>query len=93
MPTYSHPVSFASDFRNLDDPNDKSWEPHPTDYPWAELEYPNNEASERSCATGPFLCRFSWIFIRFILLAPKDKDHYSPIMCLQKSLHTIVECG
>ncbi|KAI0638790.1 S-adenosyl-L-methionine-dependent methyltransferase [Trametes polyzona] len=28
---------------------------------------------------------------RFILLAPKDKDHYNPIMCLESSLHTIVE--
>ena len=29
---------------------------------------------------------------RFILLAPKDKDHYNPIMDLEKSLYTIVEC-
>jgi hypothetical protein len=28
---------------------------------------------------------------RFILLAPKDKDHYNPIMDLEKSLYTIVE--
>lgn len=29
--------------------------------------------------------------VRFILLAPKDKDHYNPIMDLEKSLYTIVE--
>ncbi|KAG6874167.1 hypothetical protein C0995_005585 [Termitomyces sp. Mi166 len=29
---------------------------------------------------------------RFILLAPKDKDHYNPIMDLEKSLYTIIEC-
>ncbi|RDB28649.1 Histone-lysine N-methyltransferase, H3 lysine-79 specific [Hypsizygus marmoreus] len=29
---------------------------------------------------------------RFVLLAPKDKDHYNPIMDLEKSLFTIVEC-
>ncbi|KAF9478541.1 DOT1-domain-containing protein [Pholiota conissans] len=28
----------------------------------------------------------------FILLAPKDKDHYNPIMDLERSLYTIVEC-
>jgi len=29
--------------------------------------------------------------LRFILLAPKDKDHYNPIMDLEKSLYTMVE--
>ncbi|EPQ61196.1 DOT1-domain-containing protein [Gloeophyllum trabeum ATCC 11539] len=61
-------------FRNPDDPKDASFDPHPTDYPSVELEYPNSNASER-----------------FILLAPKDKDHYNPIMCLEKTLHVIVE--
>ncbi|KAI6153139.1 histone-lysine N-methyltransferase, partial [Pisolithus tinctorius] len=28
----------------------------------------------------------------FILLVPKDPDHYSPIMCLVDSLYTIIEC-
>ena len=28
---------------------------------------------------------------RFILLTPKDKDHYDPILCLKQSLLTIVE--
>jgi len=28
---------------------------------------------------------------RFILLAPKDKDHYDPILCLKQSLLAIVE--
>jgi H3 lysine-79-specific histone-lysine N-methyltransferase len=27
----------------------------------------------------------------FILLAPKDKDHYDPILCLKQSLLTIIE--
>ncbi|KAF8971602.1 hypothetical protein BDZ97DRAFT_1607554, partial [Flammula alnicola] len=56
-------------------PDDLSFDPHPTNYPVAELEYPNSGASER-----------------FILLAPKDKDHYNPIMDLERSLYTIVEC-
>ncbi|KAF9524683.1 hypothetical protein CPB83DRAFT_725336, partial [Crepidotus variabilis] len=29
---------------------------------------------------------------RYILLAPKDKDHYNPIMDLERTLYTIVEC-
>ncbi|KAF8876503.1 S-adenosyl-L-methionine-dependent methyltransferase, partial [Infundibulicybe gibba] len=61
-------------FKNHDDPSDRSFQPHPTNYPFAELEYPNTGASER-----------------FILLAPKDKDHYGPIMDLERSLHCIVE--
>ncbi|KAI0641200.1 S-adenosyl-L-methionine-dependent methyltransferase [Trametes meyenii] len=61
-------------FNNPDDPSDRSFDPHPTDYPFTYLEYPNTGASER-----------------FILLAPKDKDHYNPIMCLESSLHTIIE--
>ena len=28
-----------------------------------------------------------------MLLAPKDKDHYNPIMCLEQSLYTIVDCA
>ncbi|EIW86257.1 DOT1-domain-containing protein, partial [Coniophora puteana RWD-64-598 SS2] len=28
----------------------------------------------------------------FMLLAPKDKDHYNPILCLEQSLHVIYEC-
>lgn len=27
-----------------------------------------------------------------MLLVPKDKDHYNPIMCLEQSLYTIVDC-
>lgn len=27
-----------------------------------------------------------------MLLVPKDKDHYNPIMCLEQSLHTIIDC-
>ncbi|KAE9397843.1 DOT1-domain-containing protein [Gymnopus androsaceus JB14] len=66
--------SYTTYFSNPNDPDDKSFEPHETNYPVVELEYPNDAASER-----------------FILLAPKDKDHYSPIMDLEKTLYTIVE--
>ncbi|THH17203.1 hypothetical protein EW146_g3567 [Bondarzewia mesenterica] len=65
---------YTAYFRNPKDKTDKSFEPHPTDYPVGELEYPNTGASER-----------------YILLAPKDADHYNPIMCLEHSLYTIVE--
>ena len=78
------------DFKNPADPNDKSFEVHPTDYPTVELEYPNTHASER---WGPRLRRLHPLLTlsRFILLAPKDKDHYDPILCLKQSLFTIVE--
>ncbi|KZT24688.1 DOT1-domain-containing protein [Neolentinus lepideus HHB14362 ss-1] len=65
---------YKSYFRNPDNLNDTSFDPHATDYPAVVLEYPNSEACER-----------------FILLTPKDKDHYNPIMCLEKTLHVIVE--
>ncbi|PIL29975.1 hypothetical protein GSI_07886 [Ganoderma sinense ZZ0214-1] len=61
-------------FKNPLDPQDKSFEPHPTDYPIVDLQYPNTDAQER-----------------FILLAPKDKDHYNPIMCLESTLYTIIQ--
>ncbi|KIK96871.1 hypothetical protein PAXRUDRAFT_137493, partial [Paxillus rubicundulus Ve08.2h10] len=60
-------------FRNLDHPEDTSFEVE--SFPTAELEYPNNNACEK-----------------FILLVPKDKDHYNPIMCLEQSLCTIIDC-
>lgn len=45
-------------------------------------------------ASDPFLVDFHSLFLsfRFVLLAPKDKDHYNPIMDLEKSLYTIIEC-
>ncbi|KAI1785576.1 DOT1-domain-containing protein [Ganoderma leucocontextum] len=61
-------------FNNSLDPQDKSFDPHPTDYPKVDLEYPNTDAQES-----------------FILLAPKDKDHYNPIMCLESTLYTIIQ--
>ncbi|KDR84720.1 hypothetical protein GALMADRAFT_233024 [Galerina marginata CBS 339.88] len=67
--------SYKSYFKNPNDPIDKTFDPHPTNYPVVELEYPNSGASER-----------------FILLAPKDKDHYNPIMDLERTLFTIIEC-
>ncbi|EEB87268.1 hypothetical protein MPER_15459, partial [Moniliophthora perniciosa FA553] len=57
------------------DPTDNRFEPHPTNYPLCELEYPNTDSMER-----------------FVLLQPKDKDHYSPIMDFERSLYTIVKC-
>ncbi|TFY73321.1 hypothetical protein EWM64_g10692, partial [Hericium alpestre] len=66
--------SYKAFFKNLDDPTDTSFEPHPTEYPIGELEFPNTGASER-----------------YILLVPKDKDHYNPIMCLERSLYTIID--
>ncbi|KAG7090656.1 hypothetical protein E1B28_009755 [Marasmius oreades] len=66
--------SYKGYFKNPDDPNDKSFEPHPTNYPVVELEYPNTGACER-----------------YILLQPKDKDHYSPILDFEKTLYTIIE--
>ncbi|KAG6334088.1 hypothetical protein ID866_5004 [Astraeus odoratus] len=65
--------SYKSYFKNLDDPEDKSFDVE--SMPSTELEYPNNN----SCET-------------FILLVPKDPDHYNPIMCLEQSLYTIIDC-
>ncbi|KAJ7451115.1 histone-lysine N-methyltransferase [Mycena latifolia] len=67
--------TYCAYFKNLEDPTDTSFKPHPKDYPVVELEYPNTHSSER-----------------FILLAPKDKDHYNPIMDVEKTLYTIIEC-
>ncbi|KAJ7836327.1 DOT1-domain-containing protein [Mycena olivaceomarginata] len=67
--------TYCAYFKNLQDPSDTSFKPHPKDYPFVELEYPNTHSSER-----------------FILLAPKDKDHYNPIMDVEKTLYTIIEC-
>lgn len=51
MSPFIHSVSVKSnvggtDFRNPDDPEDKRFEPHHTDFPFVELEYPNNNARE-----------------------------------------------
>ncbi len=35
------------DFKNPDDPEDKSFEAHSTDYPVVDLEFPNTGACER----------------------------------------------
>ncbi|OSD05613.1 DOT1-domain-containing protein [Trametes coccinea BRFM310] len=66
--------TYKAYFTNPEDPEDRSFDPHPTEYPATWLEYPNTCASER-----------------FILLAPKDPDHYNPIMCLESSLYTIIQ--
>ncbi|TFL06272.1 histone methylation protein DOT1-domain-containing protein [Pterulicium gracile] len=59
-------------FKNHENPHDEMWGPEAD--PTVELEFPNDNATER-----------------YILLAPKDKDHYNPIMCLESSLYTIVQ--
>lgn len=66
--------SYVQYFKNPNDPHDRSFDPHPTNYPVGELEFPNSGASER-----------------YILLAPRDKDHYSPILDLERTLYTIIE--
>ncbi len=40
-----------TDFKNPNDPYDKSFDPHPTDYPVGELEFPNSGAIERYVLT------------------------------------------
>ncbi|KAJ7725529.1 histone-lysine N-methyltransferase [Mycena maculata] len=67
--------TYCAYFKNLKDPNDMRFKPHPKNYPTVELEYPNTNSVER-----------------FILLAPKDKDHYNPIMDVEKTLYTLIEC-
>ncbi|KAF6765910.1 histone-lysine N-methyltransferase [Ephemerocybe angulata] len=66
--------TYKAYFKNPQDPNDDSFEPHAINPPVVELEYPNRGASEQ-----------------YILLAPKDVDHYNPIYDLESSLYTIVE--
>ncbi|KAI0288883.1 hypothetical protein BC826DRAFT_650488 [Russula brevipes] len=39
--------TYVQYFQNLNDPNDRSFDPHPTDYPVGELEFPNSGATER----------------------------------------------
>ncbi|KAH8978675.1 hypothetical protein EDB92DRAFT_140460 [Lactarius akahatsu] len=39
--------SYVRYFKNPNDPYDKSFDPHPTDYPVGELEFPNSGATER----------------------------------------------
>lgn len=80
------------DFSNPLNPDDLSFDPHPTLYPYATLEYPNTGASERYAHVPHRMTMSISLPVRFILLAPKDKDHYNPIMCLESSLHVIIEC-
>ncbi len=49
---FSLPVMFTfifsyQDFKNPNDPHDRSFDTHPTNYPVAELEFPNSGAVER----------------------------------------------
>ncbi|SRR5258708_7292377 len=60
------PCDIPTDFKNPNDPHDRSFDPHPTDYPVGELEFPNSGATERyvfhffcprtSMASGNALC-------------------------------------
>lgn len=47
MLTVAHHSYSHVDFKNPDDPHDKSFDAHPTNYPVGELEFPNSGASER----------------------------------------------
>jgi H3 lysine-79-specific histone-lysine N-methyltransferase len=46
VPTLILSTHSALDFKNPKDPNDTSFEPHPTAYPTSELEYPNTGGCE-----------------------------------------------
>ena len=78
-------------FTNPEDPNDRSFEPDA--FPAMELEFPNNHACERSVSM--FVHRKATLNMgfRYLLLAPKDKDHYHPVYCLEATLYTMIECG
>ena len=39
-------TEILADFKNPDDPDDTSFEPHPENYPVAYLEYPNDDAQD-----------------------------------------------
>lgn len=51
----SHFSPLYQDFKNPDDPGDKSFEAHPTDYPVVDLEFPNTGACER-CVHHTEIC-------------------------------------
>jgi hypothetical protein len=62
-----HHCYTLADFKNPDDPHDKSFDSHPTDYPVGELEFPNSGATERyvfrlpllPCVHGVWQCALS----------------------------------
>ena len=47
---------------------------------------------KRECRTLDHPVIWTLGFDRFILLVPKDPDHYNPVMCLESSLYTIIDC-
>jgi H3 lysine-79-specific histone-lysine N-methyltransferase len=57
-----------------------------------ELEFPNSHASERSVFYVVVHYVPLIITFRYLLLAPRDPDHYHPVYCLEASLYVIVEC-
>jgi H3 lysine-79-specific histone-lysine N-methyltransferase len=56
-----------------------------------ELEFPNTNASETWVSMSDRFCSRPDALYSFVLLAPKDKDHYDPILCLKQSLLSIVQ--
>lgn len=71
--------NIPTDFNNPNDPHDRSFDPHPTDYPVGELEFPNSGATERyvshlfllpyvhgvwQCALSPFTWCCSGLFLK-----------------------------
>jgi hypothetical protein len=80
-----------TDFRNLADPNDMTFEP--SDSPLVvELEYPNHGAVERSVGCMNDEAIQSHCAFRFVLLFPSDRDDYQPIRELMRTISTISEC-
>ena len=71
------------DFKNPNDPHDRSFDPHPTNYPVGELEFPNSGASERYV--------FHFFFFLFGPRASMASGNFleiSSIACSVKILHT-----
>jgi [histone H3]-lysine79 N-trimethyltransferase len=84
--TYVGHHYFLLDFKNPNDPYDKSFDPHPTDYPVGELEFPNSGATERyvffcwprtSMASSNALCPF---LVRVTAHSPLKSS--LPVFCL-----------
>jgi hypothetical protein len=79
-------------FTNPGDFNDQSWAPEYLPFVW--LEYPNTGAREKSVSS--FWARPVWgvdsSSHRYLLLEPKDPDHWHPIRQLIDTVKLIVQC-
>src|SRR5712672_3143746 len=68
-------LSYA-DFKNPNDPHDGSFDPHPTDYPVSELEFPNSGASEWYVSPIFFLLPHVHGIWRYPFLSPPPLSWY-----------------